>query len=179
MKNQNYSNLIRRYHESDLPEFLRIISNEAVFYPLLKDTREEIEIQKSLAGQLDNINWFNSTLRNYQSFKPTSIGKAIVYQGNLIGGIECGLINTENELKNGELAYWIGRSYWGKGIATQAVKEFTSDLFKNQKFDYIYAVVSQSNLASQRVLEKNGFVLEEIVDRKRKKYFLDNVFSDY
>jgi len=53
-----------------------------------------------------------------------------------------------------ELTYWIGRSFWGKGIATDALKKFltietTRPIFGRVAFD---------NFGSQRVLEKSGFV---------------------
>jgi len=50
-----------------------------------------------------------------------------------------------------EVTYWIGRSYWAKGIATDALNAF---------FDRsrpLYARVASDNVASRRVLEKCGF----------------------
>ena len=52
-----------------------------------------------------------------------------------------------------EVGYWLGREYWGKGIATQALKEHVS----TTKTRPLYAHVAQHNIGSWRVLEKNGF----------------------
>ncbi len=52
-----------------------------------------------------------------------------------------------------ELTYWIGRSYWGKGIATSALNAFlTVDRSRP-----LHARVASDNVASRRVLEKCGF----------------------
>jgi RimJ/RimL family protein N-acetyltransferase len=52
-----------------------------------------------------------------------------------------------------EITYWIGRSYWGKGIATAALNAFlTVDPSRP-----LHARVAYDNVASHRVLEKCGF----------------------
>ena len=54
---------------------------------------------------------------------------------------------------NPEVSYWIGREYWGKGIATQALAMFLSQMKERP----VYARAAKDNLASIRVLEKCGF----------------------
>jgi RimJ/RimL family protein N-acetyltransferase len=54
-----------------------------------------------------------------------------------------------------EVSYWLGRQYWGKGIATRALILFL-DI---QKTRPLYAHAAMDNLASIRVLEKSGFVI--------------------
>jgi GNAT acetyltransferase-like protein len=51
------------------------------------------------------------------------------------------------------VTYWIGRSYWGKGIATDALTAF---LAVDQSRP-LHARVASDNVASRRVLEKCGF----------------------
>jgi RimJ/RimL family protein N-acetyltransferase len=52
-----------------------------------------------------------------------------------------------------EVTYWIGRSFWGKGIATGALRAFlTVDPARP-----LHARVASDNVASRRVLEKCGF----------------------
>ena len=53
-----------------------------------------------------------------------------------------------------EIGYWIGKPYWGKGIATAAVAQFVELLTERP----IFAHVAEHNAASIRVLEKCGFV---------------------
>ncbi|MFA6956303.1 MAG: GNAT family N-acetyltransferase [Thermoanaerobaculia bacterium] len=51
------------------------------------------------------------------------------------------------------LGYWIGREFWGKGVATAAVAQFLKIVTERP----IYAHVAVNNLGSIRVLEKNDF----------------------
>jgi RimJ/RimL family protein N-acetyltransferase len=52
-----------------------------------------------------------------------------------------------------EVSYWLGRKYWGKGIATQALTQYL-DLVKERP---LHARAAKDNLASLRVLDKCGF----------------------
>lgn len=53
-----------------------------------------------------------------------------------------------------EITYWIDKKYWGKGVATSALKKFLSI----EKTRPIYGRVAFDNYGSQKVLEKCGFV---------------------
>jgi RimJ/RimL family protein N-acetyltransferase len=55
------------------------------------------------------------------------------------------------------VGYWIGRQYWGRGIATQALAAFLRQ-FRPRP---VYAYVAKHNVGSIRVLEKCGFVVSE------------------
>jgi RimJ/RimL family protein N-acetyltransferase len=52
-----------------------------------------------------------------------------------------------------EVGYWLGREFWGKGIATQALAALLREVTERP----LYARVARSNVASIRVLEKCGF----------------------
>jgi RimJ/RimL family protein N-acetyltransferase len=52
-----------------------------------------------------------------------------------------------------EVTYWIGRSYWGNGIATGALAVFLTV----EQTRPLHAHVAYHNVASRRVLEKCGF----------------------
>ena len=54
-----------------------------------------------------------------------------------------------------EVTYWLGKSYWGQGIATQALTAFL-DMVQVRP---IFARVAKDNPASRRVLEKCGFTV--------------------
>lgn len=53
------------------------------------------------------------------------------------------------------VGYWIGKAYWGRGIATQAMSEFLKVVTSRP----LYAHVAKHNVGSIRVLEKSGFTL--------------------
>src|ERR671937_3074337 len=64
-----------------------------------------------------------------------------------------GTIGSWGDPGEREVTYWIGRSYWGKGIATAALDAFlTVDQSRP-----LHARVAYDNFASHRVLEKCGF----------------------
>src|SRR5262249_35348001 len=54
-----------------------------------------------------------------------------------------------------EVTYWIGREFWGKGIATKALAVFLSAVNVRP----LYARAARDNIASLRVLEKCGFTI--------------------
>ncbi|MFZ4785166.1 MAG: GNAT family N-acetyltransferase [Flavobacteriales bacterium] len=62
--------------------------------------------------------------------------------------------------RNLELGYFLAEEFWGKGIATHAVKDMVKYGFDHFDVDRIYARPFGTNIASQRVLEKAGFKLE-------------------
>jgi 8-oxo-dGTP diphosphatase len=59
--------------------------------------------------------------------------------------------------RTGRLGYWVGRSYWKHGVATEAAKRVTSWAFANLPLDLIVAEVTESNVASFKVLRRVGF----------------------
>jgi RimJ/RimL family protein N-acetyltransferase len=59
-----------------------------------------------------------------------------------------------------EVGYWLGREFWGRGLATAALGAFL-DLDRGRP---LHGVVAEHNGASRRVLERHGFVLVDRVD---------------
>ena len=56
-----------------------------------------------------------------------------------------------------QLAYWIGESFWKNGFVTEAIKAIVIFGFETLDLDLIFATCDEKNIASIRVLEKNGF----------------------
>jgi RimJ/RimL family protein N-acetyltransferase len=54
------------------------------------------------------------------------------------------------------IGYWVGREFWGRGLATRALAEFVAELPRP-----LYAWVARSNVGSNRVLQKCGFTVAE------------------
>jgi RimJ/RimL family protein N-acetyltransferase len=91
--------------------------------------------------------------------------KTILYNGSVAGNIVCFL-----QLGEREVGYWLGKEYWGKGIATHALMEFLK-LIETRP---LYAHVAKHNIASKRVLEKCGFTVEA-EDRFFSQVFGENI----
>jgi RimJ/RimL family protein N-acetyltransferase len=71
-------------------------------------------------------------------------------------GKEIGRVNLVCNGQYPQIEYDLNEEYWNQGIMTKAVKEYLQ-IIKN-KFPKIIALVKDKNHASQKVLEKNGFV---------------------
>jgi RimJ/RimL family protein N-acetyltransferase len=80
----------------------------------------------------------------------TLIKQTILYNGQVAGNI----VSWE---QSGErlVGYWLGKEFWGRGIASKALSLFLSQITTRP----LYAHVVKHNIASRRVLEKCGFVL--------------------
>lgn len=73
----------------------------------------------------------------------------------LFGGYVAGNVVSFGPPGEREVGYWIGRRYWGRGVATRALSEFLG----HEKSRPLYAHVAKHNVASIRVLEKCGFAI--------------------
>ena len=81
---------------------------------------------------------------------PTIIANAVLYGGEVAGNI----VRFEY-MGEPNVGYWIGRSFWGKGIATRALQAFVLQLGERP----LFAGIASDNHGSRRVLEKCGFVV--------------------
>jgi len=144
---------------------------------------------QELVCQANNINVWNN-LRNYFPHPYTeehgkawlekvvnalpAINMAIEADGKLVGGIGL-ILNGDVYIKSAEIGYWLGEQNWGKGIATEAVRQMTEYAFYYFDLVRLYAEVFETNKASMRVLEKNGYYLEGV---RRKAVFKNNALMD-
>jgi RimJ/RimL family protein N-acetyltransferase len=76
--------------------------------------------------------------------------KTILYEGRVVGSV----LSFE-QFGEREVSYWIGREYWGRGIATRALAEFLDVVTERP----LFARAAKDNVASLRVLEKCGFAI--------------------
>lgn len=80
----------------------------------------------------------------------SSILRTIEVNGEVVG-----TISSYEQHGQWLMGYWLGQSFWGQGIATRAMQLFLADFTLRP----VFAHVAKHNLGSQRVLEKNGFVV--------------------
>lgn len=79
--------------------------------------------------------------------------------------------------KTAEIGYFIDEEYWGKGVATEAIKQLVDYIKNNFDVVRIYAEVFEYNKGSMKVLEKNDFYLECI--RKKAAIKNNNIINDF
>ena len=141
--------LLRRVSNDDVNEIMQLRGNpETMKYiprPLVTNTDEALAHIKMINDKIDaneGINW------------------AITIKGSpkLIGVIGHYRIQPENH--RCEIGYMILPQYNGQGIVTEAVKAVLEYGFDDLQMHSIEGVIDPDNIASEKVLLKNGFVKE-------------------
>lgn len=84
---------------------------------------------------------------------------AIAVDNEAAGGIGFTL-QDDVGFRSAEIGYWLGRTYWGRGIATEALIAVTEHAFANYDICRLFAHVFEWNPKSMRVLEKAGYRCE-------------------
>jgi RimJ/RimL family protein N-acetyltransferase len=79
----------------------------------------------------------------------SAIKKTIVDEGRVAGNVLCWPQDGKRLV-----GYWLGREFWGKGLATRALGQLVEEVAVRP----LHAWVAASNVGSIRVLEKCGFV---------------------
>ncbi len=99
---------------------------------------------------------------------------AIAVNGQAVGGIGFGL-HTDVERVSAEIGYWLGETFWNRGITTEALRAVTRYAVQEHELTRVYAVPYEWNHASFRVLEKAGYVFE---GRMRRSVVKDGKIID-
>jgi RimJ/RimL family protein N-acetyltransferase len=127
--------LIRNVTESDLPTF---------YEQQLDPEATAMAAFPSRARETFMAHWAKIMANE------SGIHKTILFNDRVAGNIVCWEQDGEREV-----GYWLGKEYWGKGIATKALTEFLNQV----KTRPLVAHVAKHNIASRRVLEKCGFTM--------------------
>ncbi len=64
---------------------------------------------------------------------------------------------NRTSVMHGELGYWLGKPYWGRGLATRAAWQILAHGFASEPFKYFHACHFTDNDRSKKVLEGLGF----------------------
>ena len=81
---------------------------------------------------------------------PAAVSRTVLWSGRVAGNIGAW---TDPDSHERLVCYWIGREFWGRGIASAALSQFLQ--FESTR--PLHARVAKHNLGSIRVLEKAGF----------------------
>jgi RimJ/RimL family protein N-acetyltransferase len=82
----------------------------------------------------------------------TAIARTVLVDGRVAGNVLCFERGSRREV-----GYWIGREFWGRGVATRALNALLDEVTERP----LFAGVASHNVASIRVLEKCGFVVTD------------------
>jgi [ribosomal protein S5]-alanine N-acetyltransferase len=147
--------VLRPFSKSDAPSVQNLANNkevaEIIGLPkpyLLKHALDWIDIQPELFE------------------KEIEYPLAIVQKrtDELVGTIT---LRVDKDNQKGELGYWIGRTFWGKGFATEAVKRMMLFGIEALELNKICASALSRNIGSITVLQKAGMVKEGVLKQDR------------
>lgn len=131
----------------NIDDFMEWATDEEVTQYMMWDTySSRSAAEYFFANVVDSHPWF----------------KAIYLGDKVIGSMTLDKGRGAHSCK-AELGYVLTRKYWGKGYATQAIKLALETGFEDLNVERIEAFVDPSNIGSQRVLEKNGFLREGLL----------------
>lgn len=142
--------LIRDWQASDLVSLVEHANNRKVWLQL----RNRLPHPYTEA---DGRAWIAAT-----SADDPATNFAIEYHHEAVGSIGLTLQN-DIEVGTAEVGYWIGEAFWGRGLATAALRAVAEWAFEEFQLRRLFATAMFHNHASRRVLEKTGFVLEGIL----------------
>jgi RimJ/RimL family protein N-acetyltransferase len=127
---------LRQVHDSDLPVFYRQLNDPESLH-LAAFTPEDPADRAAF-----DTRW--SRMRS----SPDVIARTVLADGDVVGSAAVYGVPGEREV-----TYWIDRAYWGKGIATVALRALLAEVPERP----LYARAASDNAGSLRVLEKCGF----------------------
>ncbi|WP_396019910.1 GNAT family N-acetyltransferase [Bacillus sp. SD088] len=81
--------------------------------------------------------------------------KDIINQTIIVENTVVGYVAYFEQFGEPEISYWIGKEHWGKGIATNALREF----LKQIRVRPLYARAAKDNVGSLKVLKRCGFTI--------------------
>jgi RimJ/RimL family protein N-acetyltransferase len=99
---------------------------------------------------------------------------AIEHAGEPIGSVGLHPL-TDVSRFTAEIGYWIGEAFWGRGLATEALRRFTDYAFEQFPIERLEGWIFATNPSSGRVLEKAGYEHEATL---RRSAFKDGQFLD-
>jgi ribosomal-protein-alanine N-acetyltransferase len=94
---------------------------------------------------------------------------AMVVDGEAVGGIGF-FPGADVERFSAEIGYWLGESFWGRGITTEAVQLLSAYAFDVCNMLRLFALPFADNQQSLRVLEKAGYTREAILRASSVKH---------
>lgn len=152
--------LLRKWEYSDLENLIKNANN----YNIAANMRDVFPYPYTID---EGKKWIEYAVNSSYNF-------AITVNNEALGGIGLN-IGEDIERISAEVCYWLGEEYWGQGIVSSALKCLSDYGFRELELERIFATPLEDNIASRRVLEKNGFVLEGILRKSVIKF--DKIYN--
>ena len=105
---------------------------------------------------------------------------AIEMDGVAVGQIRLLLEGKGPDSTKGEISYWLGRAYWGRGIASSVVPLFTRECFSRfNELQTILARVHRDNIGSARVIQKAQYLVTGFAEGASDWHIFETNRSSY
>jgi ribosomal-protein-alanine N-acetyltransferase len=101
--------------------------------------------------------WISTHEDKYNKEEAVTLAMTLKEDGRLVGCISLFEVIKGHK---GELGYWVGVPYWGKGYCTEAARAIMEYGFTELDLNRIHACYFTKNAASGRVMEKLGMSYE-------------------
>ncbi|WP_107923109.1 GNAT family N-acetyltransferase [Lysinibacillus parviboronicapiens] len=144
--------VLKKIEEIHLQELFAIYDNEHVFQYCGILPKHNIQTVSKMIGHFE---------RDYQKKSRVKWGIFHKNQDTLLGIIESMDFNQKVNMVT--IGYFLAEEYWGKRIATEAVRLLVNFLFEEVQINRIQAEVMPANEVSKKVLLKNGFLKEGLL----------------
>ncbi|MDZ5471997.1 GNAT family protein [Bacillus sp. 31A1R] len=156
--------ILRKLKMSDAPNMFDYFSKDEVtkYYDLATFTSEQ---------QATDL--IERLLTRFEEGKQIRWGIALKETDNLIG--TCGFHSIEPEHSKVEIGYELHPNYWNKGVMSEVISKILDYGFNKMELNRVEAFYDPENIASRKVLEKNGFIFEGVL---RKRFFEKGNFLD-
>lgn len=144
--------ILREVTTEDATDMFNYLSDKDVVEPMglapcqtVKDVRDEISWYRLIYEEGTGIRW----------------GITLKDSGKVIGS--CGFLNMVTKHYRAEVGYELSKDYWGKGIASEALEALVAYGYQHFQLERIEALIEPANLASQKLVEKQGFKREGLL----------------
>jgi len=144
--------ILRPYKISDAERVCELCNNYNIYRSTLT-LPYPYPIESALA-------WISTHEENFKNDKSYEFAVTDKSTGELFGAIA---LSNNQKHKNGEIAYWIGEEYWGKGYATEALKAIIDFAFTEKGYHKVWGRFFATNPSSGKVMAKVGMVKEGVL----------------
>jgi RimJ/RimL family protein N-acetyltransferase len=148
---------VRPWRKDDAPSLVRHANN--------------LNVAKQLRDRFPHP-YTHEAAKDFLKFAVGAEGRtnfAIEVAGEAAGGI--GYVpGADVERYSAEVGYWLGETYWGRGIVSEALRLLTDYAFGELGFLRLFALPFEENIGSIRVLERAGYVREGVLRASSVKY---------
>ena len=152
------------------------LNDAKAMFALITENREHLDTRLRWSGKIQSIPDLEALITRFAN--KLAVGDGFhggLWQGDtLVGGLVCHGINREGN--KSEIGYWLGKSFTGQGIITNACKKVISALITEEAVHRIEIQCMVTNLPSRAVAERLGFTYEGI---KRESEWINGAYADH